>query len=66
MVISMAQTVPTWRQLHRAILRYARARIRDSWKGGQMPEEWPEIDEELAEARTELHNMLRRLPLSDE
>ncbi len=48
-------------KLRRLIRRLVKAEVADSWKGGQMPEDWPAIEYELRAARHALNAYLFRL-----
>lgn len=50
------KSIKTW--LRAAIKRLIQAEIKDSWKGGGDPADFPAIEAELADARAELKDVL--------
>lgn len=51
--------------LRTLITKLVNAEREDSWKGSEMPEEWPRIEENLRIARTRLHEHIEGLKLDD-
>lgn len=53
-------------QLRTLIELYVRARIADSWKGSQPPQDVPQIELELGRARARLFDAINELPLKEQ
>jgi hypothetical protein len=57
----MSRSRPTRAVLEQAIARYAEALVADSWRGSQMPDAWPDIEKELADAKRNLDKLLNNI-----
>jgi hypothetical protein len=53
------------RELRKRITKLVKAEVESSWKGGKMPEDWPEIEERLRIARKHVHEHIERLKMDD-